>query len=620
MEIVSDCVTKYLNIKEQIEQKNIVEDNQIYTFNYNKFNSNDVDKLYSNLYNFEYNGINIYNDLEIFVNYSGERDNCIFNIIDKSYLRVGSYYLKTIVNNPIIDYDKLQNHQYILKNIENNYEELNEKVEEIKDAESDILWLLNKNDENEESIELYETLYFNMSFLEFMNDNELFLNIYYLYTLYIIPFTNVIMPVLSYIIPFILLKLFRIPVNHSFYSNIFRNVIDINQFKILNSTGGSIIKYGGIAFMILSYLQTAYFCYRDSCHIYKVSNSIHTKINNIYLFIKNGLELNKLTNKYFMDTLLQNPLKELEQELFMTKPNLFSNKGKILRVFKLITDNRYIFNDIILNTGKIDAYLSIIRLKKKFKMSYPEYLNRNKPVLIIKNIYHPQITKPVKNNICLNKKIKNMLITGCNQSGKSTFLKSVSLNILLAQTLGISYSTKMKFTPFVYFNTYLNLADSIGKQSLFKAELVRMLENINIVKNTDKPIFLGIDEIFSSTNPLEATAGAYSICKEFSNNSNLISIISTHFDYLTNLEKDTKNFGNYKFIGNIIKDDYIEYTYTLQKGISDQTFALKILQDSGYDKSIIDCAKKTLQKIKTHNLNSKSVYKELKEYSKQNNK
>ena len=85
MEIVSDCVTKYLNIKEQIEQKNIVEDNQIYTFNYNKFNSNDVDKLYSNLYNFEYNGINIYNDLEIFVNYSGERDNCIFNIISLTF-------------------------------------------------------------------------------------------------------------------------------------------------------------------------------------------------------------------------------------------------------------------------------------------------------------------------------------------------------------------------------------------------------------------------------------------------------------------------------------------------------------------------------------------------------
>jgi DNA mismatch repair ATPase MutS len=596
MEIITDTFTKYLNFKEQTKEKDTLQEYQIYKFNHNKFNIIESDYIFNNLYNFQYNTLNIYNDLEIFINYTGTTENCIYNILNKSELRIGGYYFKTILNNPITDYDKLISHSEILKTVDGNFTTLNKKVLEIKEAEDDIIWLLNKNDESEESIELYETLYFNMSFLQFMNDNELFLNIYYIYTLYLIPFMNLVLPALSYVVPFILLKLFKIPVNHEYYSKIFKNVVNIDQFAALNSGGGSVIKYGGIAFMILSYVQTAYFCYKDSCHIYKVSNLIHQKINNIYLFIKNSIDLNKLTNKIFNDNILENPLKELEDKLFSTTPYIISNKGKILRVFKLLTNNRYIFNNIILNTGKIDAYLSILRLKKLHNLSYPIYLNNTKPILIVKNMYHPILKKPVKNSICLNKKTKNILLTGCNASGKSTFIKSISLNILLAQTIGVSFTSKMKFTPFMYFNTYLNLADSLDKNSLFEMEMLRMLENINIVKNTDKPIYLGIDEIFSSTNPSEATSGGYAICKEFSKNRNLISIISTHFNYLTNLEKDTTNFANYKFTGTELENE-IKYNYKLHKGISEQTFALKILEKNGYDKLIIKEANDILKKI-----------------------
>jgi DNA mismatch repair ATPase MutS len=604
MDIVSDAVTKYLNFQEQTKEKDVEQINQIEKFNNNEFNKDYTDYMFNQLYNFNYNTINLYNDLEIFVNYDGTKNKCIFNLLNKSKLEIGGYYLKTIVNNPLTDYDKLTNHNNILKGLNTNYDELNDKIVEMKEAEKDIIWLLNKNDENEESIELYETLYFNVSFLQFMNDNELFLNIYYIYTLYFIPFINVIMPALSYVVPFILLKLFRIPVNHGFYNKIFKNVIDLKQFDILNTSGGSLIKYGGMAFALLSYLQTAYFCYKDSCHIYKVSNLIHQKINNMYLFIKNSVKLNKLTNHIFNDTILENPLKELEDELFSKEPYLLSNKGKILRVFKVITNNRFIFNNIILNTGKIDAYLSILRLKKEYNLSYPIYQNNNKPSLILKNVYHPIIDNPVKNSLYLNKDKKHILVTGANACGKSTFIKSISINILLAQTLGVCFATKMKFTPFVYFNTYLNLADALGKESLFQSEMMRMLENINIVKQTDKPVYLGIDEIFSSTNPMEATSGGYAICKEFSKNKNLISVISTHFSYLTNLEKDTKTFINYKFMGEE-QNNKIKYNYKLEKGISNQTFALKLLEKNGYDKSIIKCAENTLDKIREENREKK---------------
>ena len=106
----------------------------------------------------------------------------------------------------------------------------------------------------------------------------------------------------------------------------------------------------------------------------------------------------------------------------------------------------------------------------------------------------------------------------------------------------------------------------------------RMQKNLNIVKQYNQPVFLAIDEIFSSTNPDEATAGGYAICKEFAKNKNLITIITTHFKYLTNLENDKCNFINYKFEGELLPNNNIKYNYKLNKGISNQSFALKLLK------------------------------------------
>lgn len=591
-----DYINKCFNLQQKNDKKIKEKENKIENFNYNKFNLRETNILFDQIYNYKQNQLNLYNDLEIFKNYDGS-NKCIFNILDKTNLKIGNFYLKNMINEPINDIRELKSHNNILEQLNKKYKQINELLISIKEAENDILWLLNRNDQDNDSTELYETLYFKTSFLKFMNDNELFLNVYYIYILYILPFINVIMPIAAYIIPYILLKLFDIPVNHAIYGEVFKSVLNIDQL-IAPGNVSSMMKYAGIFFIVLSYFQTTYFCYKDSCHIYKVSDIIHTKLNNIHKYVFTSLELNKITNSIFNDNILENPMPDLDDELFKVEPFLFSNKGRILRVFKLLTAQRYIFNNIILNTGKIDAYISILTLKNKYKLCFPEYIDSDKPELFVKNIYHPVINNPIKNTLKIKNKNKNVLITGANACGKSTFIKSVSLNILLSQTLGICFATKFIYTPFAYFNTYLNLADCLGKESLFQAEMNRMQKNLQIVKKYRKPVFLAIDEIFSSTNPNEATAGGYAICKAFSKNKNLITLITTHFKYLTNLENEKCNFKNYKFEGEILQNNNIKYNYKLLQGSSNQSFALKLLKNNGYDKSIIECAENIIEKIK----------------------
>ena len=82
----------------------------------------------------------------------------------------------------------------------------------------------------------------------------------------------------------------------------------------------------------------------------------------------------------------------------------------------------------------------------------------------------------------------NFLITGPNAGGKSTLIKSLTLCILLSQTLCISPAENLILTPFKLVNTYLNIPDCKGKESLFEAEMHRARDHINDLKLLNKKI------------------------------------------------------------------------------------------------------------------------------------
>ncbi len=133
------------------------------------------------------------------------------------------------------------------------------------------------------------------------------------------------------------------------------------------------------------------------------------------------------------------------------------------------------------------------------------------------NIWHPCLDREriVLNSINLDKTKPNLVITGPNAGGKSTFIKSITVNILLAQTLKITAASEFRFTPFTLINTYLNIPDVKGKESLFEAEIDRARDHLLKLEKlpSDEFSFLIMDEIFSSTNPEEGISGGYAICE-----------------------------------------------------------------------------------------------------------
>jgi len=251
---------------------------------------------------------------------------------------------------------------------------------------------------------------------------------------------------------------------------------------------------------------------------------------------------------------------------------------------------------------------TIFAFSKINNFSYAEYIDSNTPVLEINGLWHPCISdeKVVKNDIQIGNRNRgeegknNVIITGPNAGGKSTFIKSTIINIIFAQTLGICPCDSIKLVPFYYISSQINIPDCKGKESLFEAEMHRSLDNINIIQSLskDKFSFLVMDEIFNSTNPVEGISGAYAICKKLASMENSINIISTHYLYLTKLAKHFKDkFTNYKINVNIDENNKITYPYKISKGVSKQTIAIELLKENGFDEDIIETALEIKNKL-----------------------
>ena len=142
----------------------------------------------------------------------------------------------------------------------------------------------------------------------------------------------------------------------------------------------------------------------------------------------------------------------------------------------------------------------------------------------------------------------------------------------------------MSLTPFSLINTYLNIPDCKGKESLFEAEMYRARNHITDINTLSdgKFSFIVMDEIFSSTNPEEGISGGYAIAEKLASFDNSISIITTHFTYLTNLEKGGK-YKNYKIPIERDSSNNICYKYKLVPGVSKQFIALELLKNKGFD-------------------------------------
>ena len=560
-------------------------------------------------------------DLEMFEGLGIDKKYNIFEFINQTHTKTGKYLLQKIFGNPISDIQLLRQRQDIINKIFTNsslYQELDKKLEQIGKLESSLLWFW--KDLNDETHYLYNMVYFKNKYLKFFNTHELAMRMYNYYVIILSPLYGMISPIMMVLAPFIMIKFyFKTKISLQLYIRIlkqtlsgFSSVLKMN----IQDTGSSALSWTSmisILIWLVFYIHGLCSNLNNSRNTNKITNDMHKRLNQISELVKEGHCIYDLLGKDIPNNVLyakcsvEPHFKILWNPIFQEKPSKYSNKGLILKTFKILQMKKDLLLELIQSWSNLDCFVSIAKLMKNtshFQYTFPEYIYQQKhPSIECEGLAYPILSQQVVlNNINLGlSQPRNAIITGPNAGGKSTFIKSLCLAIIFGQTLGIVPAHKFKFTPFSLITTYLNIPDSKGKESLYEAEMRRSLEYINIIEKLPKKefSFVIMDEIFSSTNPEEGIAGAYAIANNISKHTNNMTLLTTHFSYLSKLEK-TGKFRNYKIPITRDENNNIVYQYKLEPGISNQFIALELLKKKGFDKNIVTEALDICEQLKKH--------------------
>lgn len=198
-----------------------------------------------------------------------------------------------------------------------------------------------------------------------------------------------------------------------------------------------------------------------------------------------------------------------------------------------------------------------------------------------KNLYHPFLgAKAVKNDFTI-KDDNYYIITGANMAGKSTFLRSLGVNYILAMAGMPVFADQLKISRFRLFSSMRTTDDLTHGISYFNAELIRLEELLKFCKESAEfRTLIILDEILKGTNSLDKLNGSRKFLEAISKQP-VSGIIATHDLELSKMENDASGkFHNYCFEIDLGTD--VTYTYKIQKGVArnqNATFLLnKILE------------------------------------------
>ncbi len=307
----------------------------------------------------------------------------------------------------------------------------------------------------------------------------------------------------------------------------------------------------------------------ELAELYKPFSSAAKKITQMMAADSNAAsaDISEILNYYFLSNL----------RCYCHIRLLIEDKGDMLkRLFDLV--------------GMTDAACAVLNFRASADICCePEFTEER--VVRTKNVVHPLIKNAVPNSFEMN---GNVLITGSNASGKSSFVKSLAVNALLAQNIFTCTAESFALRR-CRVVTSMAVRDNVcAGDSYFVAEIKSMRRLVSAAEK--EYCFCAVDEILKGTNTTERIAASVSILSAMTDTESLL-ITATHDMELTEMLAD--KYRNVHF-SETVEDNGIKFDYTVKEGAADTRNAIKLLKAYGFPERITAAADALADKIGKH--------------------
>mgnify|MGYP005853724425 CR=1 FL=1 len=307
-------------------------------------------------------------------------------------------------------------------------------------------------------------------------------------------------------------------------------------------------------------------------------------------FKQYALLLNQIEKEHFSSELLLNQQNKIQIEAEKAS-DIFKKFSKSLDAL----DNRNNFISAIFGNGffltdlknsyKVEQWLAVYKDKVEdwfevvsffdaynslgnYAFNHPTYtypvINESKNAIKAKNLGHPLLKsdKRVDNDLTIENE-QFFIVTGANMAGKSTFLRTVSLHIVMANVGLPVCATSSSYNP-VKLITSMRTSDSLtDDSSYFFSELTRLKFIVDAIQK--EPYFIILDEILKGTNSTDKAIGSRKFVEKLVA-SNATGIIATHDLSLCEISAELEEVKNYYFDAEIINDE-LHFDYTFKSGV-----------------------------------------------------
>ena len=354
--------------------------------------------------------------------------------------------------------------------------------------------------------------------------------------------------------------------------------------------------------LVLSLLQLSAL----ALYIKKI-NAYHQRLNLFLKTISNYLPLVRLIH----DQSFRSPyLQKIRHSLFTPESNSLQALTQLHRIQNSLDQRGNIVIAFILNGLYLKDFHTLLRLdhwRKKYgpdietwtdvlseadalismanyRFNHPAYclpVICQDRLLDTEEIGHPLLKseRNVTNDFSIRSLHQIAIVTGANMAGKSTFLRTIGVNLILAQSGNVVCSRYFAFQPMTLF-TSMRTTDSLSKDtSYFHAELLRLQQLVNIAQQEDK-VFIILDEMLKGTKSVDKLNGSLAFLKRILSYP-ISGLVATHDLALGELADDfPEHFFNVCF-EIVHSGSQITYDYKLHPGISSNMNASILLKQMG---------------------------------------